>query len=329
MAVVTNMNTDQALGSDRALKGQRGRGSAGAGDHSGPRRRKALVNYGYWWWALPAIVLVLVVVYVTTASGAFFAFTDWTGIGKFNFVGLANFQKIFSTPALSGALWHTLFLAAGFVIFTNVFGLSFALAVNRMLKTRYLLRVLLFMPVVLSPIAVSYIFAFIFAYKGPLNALLAGVGLSNLQQDWLANPTSAILSVLFVMVWQSIGLVMVVYLAGLASVPIELEEASALDGAGVFSRFRHITLPMIQPSIAIASTLMLVQGLRVFDQIMALTGGGPFGATETLATQIYKQSFTFGRYGFGAALALVLTVIILIFAIGQQLAMRSRDQVGK
>jgi raffinose/stachyose/melibiose transport system permease protein len=117
---------------------------------------------------------------------------------------------------------------------------------------------------------------------------------------------------------------MVIYLAGLATVPQELEEAAALDGAGAFTRFRKITVPMIQPSIAIATTLMLIQGLRVFDQVLALTSGGPAGATQTLATEVYQQTFVFNNFGFGAALALVLSVLILIFTVIQQRATRDR-----
>jgi raffinose/stachyose/melibiose transport system permease protein len=126
------------------------------------------------------------------------------------------------------------------------------------------------------------------------------------------------------MVWQSIGFAMVIYLAGLATVPVELEEAAALDGAGTVRRVFSLTLPMIQPSVAIATTLSLVQGLRVFDQVLALTGGGPADATQTLATQVYQQTFVFGKFGFGAALALVLALIILVFTVIQQYFTRDR-----
>lgn len=291
-------------------------------------RRSRRVGYGYWWWALPALALTIVTVYITTASGAFFAFTNWSGIGSFDFVGVTNFVKIFQTPELVGALVNTLVLAAGFVVFTNILGLLFALALNRTLKTRYVLRTLVFMPVVLSPVAVSFIWKFIFDYNGPLNQILGAVGLKSLQQTWLASPTLALASILVVLVWQSIGFVMVTFLAGLATVPPELEEAAALDGAGLWRRFRSVTVPMIQPSIAIATTLTLIQGLRVFDQVMALTGGGPSNATQTLATEIYSQTFTYQQFGFGAAMALLLSALILIFTIVQQYITRDRTQTG-
>jgi raffinose/stachyose/melibiose transport system permease protein len=292
-----------------------------------PSKRRARgyrVSYGHWSWALPAVVLLLGLIYATTASGAFYAFTDWTGIGSYHITGTENFRRIFSDAELRGSLINTLVLAFGFLIFTNLLGLLFALALNRGLKSRYVLRTLLFMPVVIAPVAVSYIWKFIFAFDGPLNQTLGAVGLESWQRDWLASPKLALACVLVVMVWQNIGFVMVIYLAGLATVPVELEEAAAIDGAGRWRRFRAITVPMIQPSIAIATTLMLIQGLRIFDQVLALTGGGPAGATHTLATQVYQQTFVYGSFGFGAALALVLSVLILFFTVIQQYATRDR-----
>ncbi|MGY1849294.1 carbohydrate ABC transporter permease [Blastococcus sp. SYSU DS1021] len=296
---------------------------AGGGGSSRSRRARPLISHGRWWWALPAVLMVVLIHYAATAGGAFYAFTDWTGVGDFDFIGLDNFRRIFADPSMIGSIQNTLFLAFGFLIATNVVGLLLALALNRTLRTRYLLRVLFFMPVVLSPLAVSYVWKFIFDYNGPLNGVLGWVGME--PRLWLADPTLALWAVLVVMAWQTTGMVMVIYLAGLATVPAEIEEAAALDGASTWRRFRHITLPSIRPSVAIASTLMLIQGLRVFDQVMALTGGGPAGATETLATQVYKETFALSNFGFGAALALLLTLIMLVFAVLQQAATKDRS----
>ncbi|PWW24411.1 raffinose/stachyose/melibiose transport system permease protein [Geodermatophilus normandii] len=297
--------------------------AAGSGRPARSRRSRPLITYGRWWWALPAILAVLLIHYLATAGGALYAFTNWTGIGDFDFVGLDNFRRILEDPASIGSLKNTLFLAFGFLVLTNVVGLLLALALNRTLKTRYLLRVLFFMPVVLSPLAVSYVWKFIFDFNGPLNDVLGWVGME--PRTWLADPTLALWAVLVVMAWQTTGMVMVIYLAGLATVPPEIEEAAALDGASTWRRFRHITVPSVRPSIAIASTLMLIQGLRVFDQVMALTGGGPAGATETLATQVYKETFALSNFGYGAALALLLTVIMLVFSVLQQAVTRDRS----
>ena len=203
-----------------------------------PRKRgkKPLISYGHWWWALPAIILVIAVHYVATLTGGFFAFTDWTGLGDWSFIGLDNFVRIFQDPLMLGAVGNTLFLAFASVILTNVIGLLFALAINRMLKSRYILRTLLFMPVVLSPLAVAYVWKFIFQFDGPLNGFLGLIGLESMQKVWLADPTWSIWAILITVVWQQTGFTMVIYLAGLASVPIEVEEAAALDGAGIWGR---------------------------------------------------------------------------------------------
>jgi raffinose/stachyose/melibiose transport system permease protein len=282
-----------------------------------PRRPKPL-SFGYWWWAVPGVALVLAVHYVATGVGGVFAFTNWSGLGDFDWIGLDNFTRLFRDPSKLLALSNTLFLAFGSVVLVNIAGLAISLGLNRGLKTRYLLRVLFFMPVVLSPLAVSYIWKFLFEFNGPLNTVLRNMGLDSVARAWTGDPTFAIWTVLIVIVWQNTGFAMVIYLAGLAAVPVEVEEAACIDGANLWQRFRYVTLPAIRPAVAIATTLGIVNGLRVFDQIMALTAGGPAGATATLATEVYKQAFALGNFGYGAALALVLTAIILVFAIIQQ-----------
>ncbi|RFA08156.1 sugar ABC transporter permease [Subtercola boreus] len=289
------------------------------------RRSRGVVGFGHWWWALPGVLVVLAIHYVATGVGGFFAFTNWTGIGSFQLVGLANFQKILGDPSKILALGNTLFLAFGSVVIVNIIGLAIALALNRTLKSRYILRVLFFMPVVLSPLAVSYIWKFIFDFNGPINAILKSAGLESWQKSWLGDPTFAIWAVLIVIVWQQTGFAMVIYLAGLAGVPTEVEEAAAIDGTTLWQRFWHVTLPAIRPAVAISTTLGIVNGLRVFDQIMALTNGGPAGATETLATQVYKQAFSLANFGYGAALALILSAIILVFAVIQQRVTRGTE----
>lgn len=296
------------------------------GGTGGRPAKSRLHQYGSWWWAMPAFAAILLVHYVATGLGAAYAFTDWTGLGDFSWIGLDNFREILEDENNLGALWNTLILAVGYLVIGNVLGLGFALALNRTLKTRYVLRTLLFAPVVLSPLAVSYVFKFIFEVNGPLNTILGGLGLESWERTWLADPTWSLWTILTVMVWQNTGLTMVIYLAGLATVPVELEEAAAIDGAGVAKRFRYIVLPMIQPSLAIATTLMLVSGLRVFDQVMAMTGGGPMGATDTMATVIYRETFAFARYGYGAALSLSLTVIVLAAALMQLYVTRNRSE---
>ena len=303
----------------------RGTQRAGSGRKPGSRPRK-LISYGSWWWALPGLLAVLSVHYVATAIGGAYAFTDFKGIGAFDWIGFENFVEILDDKKAFGSIGNTVFLALASLVVVNIVGLLFALALNRGIKSRYVLRTLLFLPVVLSPLAVSYIFRFIFGVDGPLNSALAAFGLESWQRPWLADPEFAIYTILIVMIWQNIGFAMIIYLAGLATVPIEIEEAAAIDGAGPFSRFWHITLPMIQPAVAIATTLGLTQGLKVFDQVQAMTRGGPYGATETLSTVIYTETFANANFGYGAALSLVFTVLVLAAAALQLYITRDRSR---
>jgi len=308
------------------------RGSNGETSVRGPKRKlgpsfkkQKTVVFGSWLWALPALTAVLFVHYIATYIGGSYAFTDFNGISDANWVGLDNFLRIGTDPQTLGAIGNTFFIAIIYFIGVNIIGLSLALALNRGLKTRYLLRVLMFLPVVLSSLAVSYIFKFIFDFEGPLNKFLMLFGVE--PKLWLADTTTAIWTIIIVAVWQNSGLGMVIFLAGLATVPQELEESAAIDGAGVFSRFWHITLPMIQPAIAITTTLSLVTGLRIFDQVVAMTGGGPFGATDTMSTIIYRITFEYSDFGYGTALATVFA-IILALAAGLQLWI-TKDRTGK
>jgi raffinose/stachyose/melibiose transport system permease protein len=276
---------------------------------------------------VPALAVVVALRYVATGAGAWYAFTDWDGISPHaHYVGLKNFRQIFSDPSSRGALEHTLVLAAAFVVVSNLVGLALALGLQRTLKTRGLLRALFFAPVVMSSLAVSYIWQFIFSYSGPLNSFLGAVGLGSLKRPWTGDPRWALWTIFVVLVWQFAGLAMVMYLAGLEGIPEELAEASAVDGATNWRRFRKITLPLLAPAITVSVTLSTVYGLGVFDQVLALTGGGPVDASETLATLIYKQTFAFGKYGYGTALSLVLTVLITVLAVAQLVVLRAREK---
>jgi raffinose/stachyose/melibiose transport system permease protein len=291
---------------------------------AGVRRRRGLPSVP-WLIAVPGIFCLLAYHLIPTLAGSWYAFTDWDGLTDAKFVGLDNFRELFRDPVTSGALWHTLYLAGAFFVLVNVFGLALAMALNRTLKSRNLLRAVFFAPVVMSPLAVSFIWQYIFDYRGGLNQLLTTVGLESWQRTWLGDPQFALWMILIVLVWQFSGLTMVIYLAGLQSIPNDLIEAAAVDGATVWTRFRRVVLPLLAPAITVNATLTLIFGLRVFDHVIALTGGGPLNATETLATQVWKQTFVEGRYGYGAASALILTALIAALALAQLAVLRARE----
>lgn len=288
----------------------------------GPRGSLAKVP---WVLAVPGLFFVLAFVFVPIGTGAYYAFTDWDGLRPAKFIGVGNFREVFRDPVTSGALRHTLELAGIFVVLVNSIGLLLALALNRTLKSRNILRAIFFVPVAMSPLAVSFIWQYIFDYTGALNQLLDFVGLGSWKQGWVGDPRWALWTILVVLVWQFSGLTMVIYLAGLQGISDELIEASAVDGASMWMRFRRIVFPLLAPAITVAATLTTIFGLRVFDQVIALTGGGPVDASETLATQVWKQTFVNGRYGYGAANALILTILIAFIAFVQLIILRRRE----
>lgn len=274
---------------------------------------------------IPALLFLIAVHFAAPLAGAFYAFTNWNGIDAAKWIGLGNFREVFDDPETRGALFNTLKLAFSFVVLVNVLGLSLALALNRLLKTRHPLRSIFFLPAVMSPIAIAFIWQYIFQYNGPFNQLLGSVGLSSWKHVWLGDPHWALWMILVVLVWQFVGLTMVIYMAGLQAIPDELVEAAIVDGATTWRRFRTIVFPLLAPAFTVATTLTLIIGLRVFDQVLGLTAGGPANATQTLATEVYEQTFENGRFGYGAALALVLTVLVGSLAITQAVVLRRRE----
>ncbi|WP_371657713.1 carbohydrate ABC transporter permease [Streptomyces sp. NBC_00280] len=280
-----------------------------------------------WWFALPAVLLFAFVVLVPSVRGVHYAFTDWDGLDPhFSFVGLANFSELLRDPDATQAIWHTLLIAGSITVIQNALGLLLALGVNSAIRSRNLLRVLLFAPAVITPIVTAYLWRNLLGPDGAVNSLLGAVGLDGLRQDWLGSPTVALWSVVGVIVWQFAGYSMVIFLAGLQSVPKEVHEAAAIDGAGPVRRFWSVTRPLLAPALTINLMLSIIGGIKLFDQVYALTGGGPGHATDTLSTLIYKDAFTLGEFGYSVALAVVLTIIVAVVSTGQYIVLSRNER---
>ncbi|WP_329342939.1 sugar ABC transporter permease [Streptomyces sp. NBC_00663] len=279
-----------------------------------------------WWFMAPALLLFAFVVLVPSARGLYYAFTDWDGLDPdFTFVGLDNFADMTRDADAVQAIWHTLLIAVSITVAQNAVGLLLALGVNSAIRSRNLLRVLLFAPAVVTPIVTAYLWRNLLGPDGAVNSLLGAVGLDGRQQDWLGSPDLALWTIVAVIVWQYAGYSMVIFLAGLQSVPPEIHEAASLDGAGPVRRFWSVTRPLLAPAFTINLLLSSIGGLKLFDQVYALTGGGPGHATDTLSTLIYKDAFTLGEFGYSIALAVVLTIVVAIASTGQY-AMLSRSE---
>lgn len=282
-----------------------------------------------WWFALPALLLFAFVVLVPSARGVYYAFTDWDGLDPdFSFVGLGNFSDMFGDADAKQAIWHTLLIAVSITVIQNAVGLALALGVNTAIKSRNVLRVFLFAPAVITPIVTAYLWRNLLGPDGAVNSLLGAVGLDGWRQDWLGSPRLALWSVVAVIVWQFAGYSMVIFLAGLQSVPREVHEAAAMDGAGPVRRFWSVTRPLLAPAFTINLMLSIIGGIKLFDQVYALTGGGPGHATDTISTLIYKDAFILGEFGYSIALAVVLTIIVAVASTGQYLVLARNERAA-
>jgi raffinose/stachyose/melibiose transport system permease protein len=271
-----------------------------------------------WWFMVPALLLFAFVVLIPSARGVYYAFTDWDGLDpNFAVVGLRNFTAMANDADARQAVWHTLLIAVAITVIQNGIGLLLALGVNTMIKTRNILRVLLFAPAVVTPIVTAYLWRNLLGPDGAVNSLLGSIGLGSWRQDWLGDPHLALWMIVLVIVWQFAGYSMVIFLAGLQSIPREIYEAAAIDGSGPVRRFWSIIRPLLAPAITVNLMLSIIGGIKLFDQVYALTGGGPGHATDTISTLIYKDAFTLGEFGYSIALAVVLTIIVAIASAGQ------------
>ncbi|MEV6304852.1 sugar ABC transporter permease [Actinoplanes sp. NPDC051861] len=282
-----------------------------------------------WWFTVPALLLFAFVVLVPSARGVYYAFTDWDGLSTdFAFIGLDNFRAMTDDPDALQAIWHTLLVAVAITVIQNGIGLLLALGVNTAIKSRNVLRVLLFAPAVVTPIVTAYLWRYLLGWDGAVNSLLGGVGLGSLRQDWLGDPDLALWMVVLVVVWQFAGYSMVIFVAGLQSIPKEIYEAAAIDGSGPVRRFWSIVRPLLAPAITINLMLSIIGGIKLFDQVYALTGGGPGHATDTISTLIYKDAFTLGEFGYSIALAVVLTAIVAIASAGQYAVLNRNEKAA-
>ncbi|WEH13426.1 sugar ABC transporter permease [Streptomyces sp. VNUA24] len=298
------------------------------GARPAPRGRRAPTT-APWWFALPAMLLFVFVVLVPSVRGVYYAFTDWDGLSPdFSFVGLDNFTEMLRDEDATRAIGHTLLIAVSITIAQNAVGLLLALGVNSVIKSRNVLRVFLFAPAVITPVVTAFLWRNLLGPDGAVNSLLGAVGLGGWRQDWLGSPTLALWSVVGVIVWQFAGYSMVIFLAGLQSVPKEVHEAAAMDGAGPVRRFWSVTRPLLAPALTINLMLSIIGGIKLFDQVWALTGGGPGHATDTISTLIYKDAFTLGEFGYSIALAVVLTIIVAVVSSGQYLALSRNERAA-
>lgn len=267
---------------------------------------------------LPLMAMVVTFFLFPLGSAVYYSLVDFNGIDpQPPFLGLANFTELFRDPAVWSALknnviWILIGTAAPLVI-----GLALALLMWAVRRGSIFYRVAFFFPYVLPQVAIGVVWGWIYdPVRGWLNQALEVVGLGSLATGWLGNPDTALYAVLGTAVWATSGFVFVIFLSALRNVDTELVEAARLDGANGLQRLWFIVLPQIMPVFLMVTTITLIGGFSVFDIIFIMTGGGPAGATEVLGTYAYSSAFQLNRISYGTALALVITVMAIPFAVG-------------
>lgn len=267
-------------------------------------------SYSYF-FTLPALVIYIVFFITPTVMSLFFSLTRWT-LFDWEFIGFNNFVTFFQESSLSIGLRNSLIYGVLTSVSKVVLGLLIAVFLCSGIKTKNYLRLVIFFPVLVSTVAVGVIFKSLLNPTGGLvNQILAAIGIEG--PSWLGNPHLALFSVIFVDVWKGLGVAMLIYIAGLMSIPPQHYETCAIDGGNSLQQFFYITLPLVRPAMNIVIILSLIGGFKSFDIIWAMTGGGPGFASDVLASVIYKEYIN-GFYGLSTAGNVVLLVLISIIA---------------
>lgn len=280
------------------------------------RRRGPLASESRWAWVFLAPTLIGLAVLsagpIIAALGI--SLTKWDLLTTPKFVGLDNFATLLSDHRFLVALRNTAFYTATSVPLGLVLGLGLALALNQRLRGISWIRTAYFLPVVTSTVAISLVWSWIYSPDhGPLNGVLEFLGLP--AQKWIADPFWAMPAIVVMSVWQGLGTTVIIFLAGLQAIPEDYYDAASVDGAGPRARFRHVTLPLLTPSIFFTGILALIDSFLVFDQVYVLARPGkPFDATVTLVYTIYENGFQNFKMGYAAAGAWVLFVIVAVLA---------------
>ena len=276
-------------------------------------------------WVMPAFLVYFVFKLVPLIAGIYLAGLRWDGIDPAQFVGLQNFQRMLQDDLIFKALGNNALYAIGTVTGKVILSLGLAVLLNQGLKARGFYRTALFTPVVMSFVVVGILWSWLYnADFGLVDGLLRALKLNFLVLDWLGSPKVALWSLMAVDIWKWYGFHMVIFLAGLQTIPGELYEAAAMDGASRFRQFLNITLPLLQPVMLVNITLSLMGAFNVFDIPYVMTEGGPANSTMVMALHIYIQGFKFYKFGYAAALNYGLLAIVTVMA-ALQIRLMSRN----
>lgn len=274
-------------------------------------------------YIVPVVLIYFIFFAVPTIQGVYYSFTYWDYFNA-EFAGLQNYINIITDPDISISIRNTMIFAITTTFFKVVLGLLLALVFNRPLKTKMFMRSVFFMPCIISNVAVGLVFSSILHPEGLLNSFLRSIGLGLLSKDWLTDISMVIFSLAFIEIWKFTGFTMVIFMAGLQTVPAEYYEAAVVDGVNSFQKFRHITLPLIMPTFNNALILNIIGGLRVFDIVYSVTGGGPGNASEVLGSYTFKM-FGMGRYGEACAASFIVAILVVLISMVSYTFLRKKE----
>ena len=273
---------------------------------------------------IPILALFVCFNTVPLIQGVIYSFTNFKGFGSFDWVGLRNYIDLFQDPRVGNSYLFTFKLAIVATIVVNVISLILALGLNSHIKFKSFLRGAYFIPNVLGALVVGYIFSYFFTYILP--AMGEMIGSEALSGSMLSNRNTAWIAIVIVCAWQAIAMNTIIYISGLQTVPEDVYEAGSLDGAKGWKKFWHLTFPLIIPFFTINMVLCVKNFLMVFDQIMALTKGGPAQSTESISYLIYNNGISGGQFGFQSANAVIFFIVIVAISAAQMLISGRKEE---
>ncbi len=273
---------------------------------------------------IPILALFVCFNTIPLIRGVIYSFTNFKGFGKYNWVGFQNYLDLFTDARVGKSYWFTFKLAIVSTVVTNVISLILALGLNSKIRAKSFFRGAYFLPNILGALVVGYIFNYFFTYILPAVAQM--IGIKGLSTSILSNPSAAWIGIMVVCAWQAIAMNTIIYISGLQTVPEDVYEAGGLDGATGWKQFRHLTFPLIIPFFSINMVLCVKNFLMVFDQIMALTKGGPAQSTESISYLIYNNGMSGGQFGFQSANAVVFFIVIVIVSVAQMKFSSSKEE---
>lgn len=290
-----------------------------------PRRRSLRSRLPDLVMAGPAVVVFVLMFIIPMILAFVLSLTDWNGYSlKFTFIGLENYQFAFRNPRTVDAAIFTAIVAVAGTVACNVVGLAVAVLIAAPGRANTVLRTIFFYPYIISSLIIGFLWSAMLQPNGVVNSLLGHVGIGPL--PFLIDPTWAKGSIIATILWSSFGFNMILFIAGIKSVPAEYYEAATVDGASRWQQFRSITVPLIAPVLTVNLVLTLVGLLKVYDVVLALTDGGPAASTQTIVYQILKDSFARSALGLGAAQSVVLLIVTAILGLGVTLARRGAEK---